>query len=123
MKVIEAISQLDNLKFNTYGPAEKVKWLSSLDATVMAEVVEAHEGGSAEPFTGYSEDDMQKELLVKAPFDEIYLRWMEAMVDYHNGEIQSYNAGIILFNDVYSAFKAWYGRNHLPKTRAKRFFF
>ena len=64
-----------------------------------------------------------EELLVEAPFDEIYLRWMEAMVDYHNGEIQSYNAGIILFNSVYEAFKAWYGRTHMPKVRAKRFFF
>ena len=124
MTVMEAISQVDNLKFNSYGPTEKVKWLTTLDATVMDEVIQTHEGGEDIVFNGYdANDDMQKELLVKAPFDEIYLRWMEAMIDYHNGEITSYNASKALFNAHYEAFKAWYGRTHMPKQRAVRFMF
>lgn len=124
MTVMEAISQVDNLKFNAYGPTEKVKWLTTLDATVMTEVIMNHEGGEGVQFTGYNaNEDMQKELLVKAPFDEIYLRWMEAMIDYHNGEIQSYNASKALFNAHYEAFKAWYGRTHMPIQRAVRFLF
>ena len=124
MKIVEAIDRIDGLKHNTYTQGEKIGWLSRLDSMVKRLIIDTHEGGEDIVFTGYdANEDMQKELLVKAPFDEIYLRWMEAMIDYHNGEITGYNASKSLFNAHYEAFKAWYGRTHMPKRRAVRFLF
>lgn len=123
MTVMEAISQVDNLKFNTYGPTEKVKWLTTLDATVMTEVILVHEGGESIDFKGYdANDDMQKELLVKAPFDEIYLRWMEAMIDFHNGEYGKYNNAVDMFNTVYESYQSYYNRTHMPKGKKFKYF-
>ena len=75
-------------------------------------------------FTGYNEDtDPQTELLVPAPYDEVYLRWMEAQIDYHNGEYDKYNNAIIMFNAAFEAYAAYYNQHHMPVSRGKRFLF
>lgn len=75
-------------------------------------------------FTGYNEDtDLQTELLVPAPYDEVYLRWMEAQIDYHNGEYDKYNNAIIMFNTAFEAYAAYYNQHHMPVSRGRRFLF
>lgn len=115
MKIIEAINRIDDLKFNTFSQDQKVNWLSKLDSMVKTQIIDTHEGGEEVSFTGYDSDtDLQTQLLVKAPFDEVYLRWMEAQIDYHNGEIDKYNISITMFNTEFEAFENWYHRNHVP---------
>ena len=124
MKIIEAITRLDALKFNTYTQTDKVEWLSRLDSMVKRHIIDTHEGAEDVIFTGYDEStDTQTELLVPVPYDEMYLRWLEAQIDYHNGEYDKYNNAIIMFNTVYEAYQAFYTRNHLPVVRGKRFLF
>ena len=124
MKIIEAITRLDALKFNTYTQTDKVEWLSRLDNMVKKHIIDTHEGAEDVIFTGYDDStDLQMELLVPAPHDEMYLRWMEAQIDYHNGEYDKYNNAIIMFNTAYEAYQAFYTRNHLPVQRGRRFLF
>lgn len=124
MTIIDAINKVDNLKFNAINPDQKVNWLSKLDNMVKTQIIDTHEGGEHVTFTGYDSDtDQHTQLLVSAPFDEIYLRWMEAQIDYANGEIEKYNISITMFNTEFEAFAAWYLRNHMPVSRGKRFIF
>ena len=124
MKIIEAINRLDNLKFNSYKEPEKIEWLSRLDSMVKTQIIDAHEGGETVSFFGYTEDTPRDTvLLVPAPYDEIYLRWMEAQIDYHNGETNSYNNAIILFNTAFAAYKEHYNSAHKPVQRGRRFLF
>lgn len=124
MKIIEAINKIDDLKFNAFSQDQKVGWLSRLDSMVKTQIIDTHEGGENVRFTGYNSDtDPQTELLVGAPFDEIYLRWMEAQIDYYNGEIKKYNISMSMFNTEYEAFENWYRRNHKPKGSGQRFIF
>ena len=123
MKIIEAIHKTDELKPNTFSQEQKVAWLSRLDHMVKTQVIDMHAGGEAVTFTGYDgQTDVQTELLAKAPFDEIYLRWMEAQIDYHNGEIKRYNISMSMFNTEYEAFENWYRRNHMPLSRGRFIF-
>lgn len=124
MTIIEAISKIDDLKFNAFTQDQKVNWLSRLDNMVKTQIIDTHEGGDHVTFTGYDSDtDLHTQLLVSAPFDEVYLRWMEAQIDYCNGEIDKYNISITMFNTEFEAFAAWYHRNHMPVSRGKRFIF
>lgn len=124
MKIIEAITKLDALKFNTYTRSDKVEWLSRLDNMVKKHIIDTHEGAENVVFTGYDDStDLQTELLVPPPHDEMYLRWMEAQIDYHNAEYDKYNNAIIMFNAAYEAYQSYYTRNHLPVVRARRFLF
>ena len=124
MTILEALSRVDALKFNTYTASEKVAWLSNLDSAVKNLIIDNHEGGEAISFTGYDENtEMNTVLLVPAPFDEIYLRWMESQINYHNGELEKYNASIIMYNTAFDAYANFYKRNHMPRSRGTRFIF
>lgn len=124
MKIIDAINRVDALKFNTYSDSEKVEWLSRLDNSVKNLIIDTHEGGEDVIFIGYDDNtDKNTVLLVPAPFDEVYLRWLEAQIDYHNGEFDKFNASIIMYNTAFDAYANFYNRNHMPRNRGTRFIF
>ena len=124
MTIAEVISKVDALKPNTYAPEDKVEWLSTLDARVKSQIIDAHESRWPIYFYGYDAiNDMETDLLVPAPYDEMYLRWLEAMIDYHNSDDDRYNNAIILFNNAYEGFKKHYTRTHMPISKGNRFTF
>ena len=123
MKIVEAISRIDGLKHNTYTQGEKIAWLSRLDSMVKRLIIDTHEGGEDVVFTGYNENtDVYTELLVPEPFDEMYLRWLEARIDYANGEYDKYNNAILMYQTAYDGYANYYGRNHMPKGKKIKFF-
>lgn len=123
MRIIDAITQIDDLKHNTYSEKDKVGWLSRLDSMAKKMVIDTHEGGEEVVFTGYdSSTDMTTEMLIPAPFDEAYLRWLEAQIDYANGEYSKYNNSIEMFNTSWTAYQNYYNRTHMPKGVSMKFF-
>ena len=124
MKIVEAINKIDSLMHNTYNEQDKVAWLSELDSDVKQHIIDTHEGAEAVTFTGYDDNtDLQTELLVPAPFDSVYLRWLEAQIHYHNGEYDRYNNAIVLYNTAFGAFADYYNRTHRPVSHGRRFLF
>jgi hypothetical protein len=123
MTINEAINKADALKPNNFSFEDKIGWLSTLDHTVMREMVETHEGGEDIVFTGYNENtDPDTELLAPAPYDEMYLRWLEAQIDYANNEFGKYNNAITMFNTSYGAYFNYYNRTHMPKGKVRKYF-
>ena len=123
MKIIEAINRIDSLKHNTYSQNEKVAWLSRLDSMVKRLIIDTHEGGEDVVFEGYTDTtDPETEMLVPAPFDEMYLRWLEAQIDYTNGEYGKYNNSILMYQTDYDAYANYYNRNHMPKSKTIKYF-
>ena len=123
MKLIEAINKIDDLKHNTYSQMDKVGWLSRVDSMVKRLLIDTHEGGEGVTFSGYDDStDLDTELLIPEPFDEAYLRWMEAQIDYHNGEYSKYNNSIEMFNTAWTAYSNYYNRTHMPKGQKMQFF-
>ena len=131
MTIMDALYRIDELKPNSYSQPEKIKWLSSLDGVIKSEIIDTHERcgnkeccGEDKVFSGYKEDtDLNTVLLVLAPYDDIYLRWLEAQIDYANGEYGKYNNSLVAFNDAYTLYQKYYNRNHMPISKQKRFRF
>lgn len=124
MRIIDAINRIDSLLFNTYTTSDKISWLSKLDTMVKKNIVDTHEGGENVTFGGYTDDtDQETELLVPAPYDEMYIRWLEAQIHYTNGEYNKYNNAIIMFNTQFESYESYYTRNHMPLSRGRRFLF
>lgn len=123
MTIIEAITQTDNLKPNTYNQNIKVQWLSRLDGMVKRLIIDTHEGWEKVSFDGYTEDTpTDTVLLVPEPFEEIYQRYLEMQIDYHSREIDSYNNSAARFDDAWSAFRNHYNRIHMPIGQRIRYF-
>ena len=116
MTTKEPIDQVDRNLVNTFDKRDKIRWLSQLDGRVKAEIIETHEGAALVEFHGYTADtDLNTILLVAAPYDEMYLRHLEAMIHYHNQEEERCNNATDSFNVLYKDFFNYYNRNHMPK--------
>ena len=123
MTIIEAINRIDILKPNTYTPEIKTYWLSRLDGIVFEKIIKTHEGAESKEFNGYTEETaLDTVLLIPAPYDDIYLKWLEAQIDYANGEYDKYNNVIIAYNDAYTEFARHYNRTHMPKGNSIKYF-
>lgn len=123
MTIMDALYRIDEVKPNSYSQTEKIKWLSSLDGVIKSNIIDTHEDGADIEFKGYAEDvPLTTELLVSAPHDDIYLRWLEAQIDYANGEYGKYNNSLVAYNDAYALFERYYNRTHMPKGKKFKFF-
>ena len=123
MKILEAITKIDALKPNTYTQTEKIKWLSTLDGIVKKEIIDTHEGVEGIVFNGYDDNtNLNTELLVSDPYSDVYLRYLEAQIDYANGEYGKYNNSMSMYNTAYSSFERFYNRTHMPKGAKFKFF-
>lgn len=123
MTIIEAINRIDAVNPNNYTQPEKVAWLSTLDGVIKKEIIDTHEGAEAVTFAGYNEETpLDTELLVPAPYDEVYLFWLQSKIDYWNGEMGKYNNSIMMYNQAYENFEKAYNREHKPISKKLKFF-
>lgn len=124
MTIIEAISLADTLKPNGFNQIDKIRWLSNLDGIIKRSIIDTHEGGEDTLFSDYNENTpLDTVLLVPAPFEDIYIKWLEAQIDYHNNEYARYNVSATAYNTLYHEYTKHYKERHLPKMRATRFLF
>ena len=115
MTIRDVISQVDANLANTYTQKEKISWLSLLDKRIKAMIIDTHEGAENVTFNGYEENtDPDTVLLVPAPFDEIYLRWMESQIHYRNQEEDRCNNATDAFNMLWAEYRNYYNRQHMP---------
>ena len=123
MTLKEAIASVDGLKANQYSSAQKVKWLNDCDFAVYSNIIAKHDlpDGMPDAFVPYSEEDMDRQMLVKAPHDVMYKHYLEMQIDLYNKELTNYNNSARLYNTALSDFSNWYTRNNMPKQRATHF--
>ena len=120
MTISDAIHLVDRAKSNGCGMDEKLRWLSVLDGNIQRELIDTHEGAEKTVFLAYGEETPLNTVLLAAhPYDEIYIRFLEAQIDYVGGEYEKYNNSIALFNAAWEAYEKFYRRTHKPK--GKRF--
>lgn len=123
MTISEAITMVDSLKPNGYSQTDKIGWLSLADGMIKANIIDTHEGGESVIFNGYDDSTpVDTELIVKAPYDELYISWLSSKIDFYNGEYAKYNNNIIRYNDALMAFGNHYNRTHMPKSKTIKFF-
>ncbi len=123
MTIIEAINKVDALKPNSYTQHDKISWLSQLDGLIKKQIIDTHEGGESVVFNGYNEETpLDTVLIVEAPYDAVYLTWLEARIDYTNGEYAKYNNSAMAYNNDYSAFERYYNRQNMPLSKKRKFF-
>lgn len=123
MTIIEMITDVDAMKPNGYEQIYKIQWLSHLDGRIKNEIIDVHEGGEDVTFNGYNaETPLDTELIVPHPYDDVYRYWLEAQIDYANGEYAKYNNSMSMFNEAYSAYNRYYHKHHMPKGKSIKFF-
>lgn len=120
MTIQEAIQQADALRPNQFGQAAKLRWLSTLDGQIHAELLQRCADAPG-PFAGYGpETELQSAvLLVPYPYDELYPRYLVMRIDLEHGEVDRYNNDAAAFNRLWQSFAGRYCRDHRPLGEAR----
>lgn len=103
----KAIEIIDRLKPNIYTDEDKLRWINELDGMVQRLVMQK------DKITQYSyPEDMDRELLIPAPYDDSYTLFLEAKIDYYNREYGNYNNSATMFEAQFSEYKKDYIRHN-----------
>ena len=122
MTIREALNRCDSLLCNTYSQAQKISWLSQLEALVHPFILDRREL-KANPFVPITADtDPDTPLLVQPPFDEIYIHFLHSRIHYHNGEPERFNNALTMFRTAWEEYANYVNREIMPLKRCFRFF-
>lgn len=117
MTLKQVIDHVDSLKDNAFTYDQKTRWINEIEGQVQTEVFLFR----PDNITQYTwESNQNTELFVKAPYDSIYDYYLQAAIDFHNGEYDKAQNSIAWFKDKYDAFKKWYVETYHPADRPCR---
>lgn len=112
MKIQEAIDWADEMKPNAFTSEAKLAWLNALEGRIAADVFLMAPAEIAA--LRYTEEDMETELLVAPPHDDIYTLWLQAKIDEANGEYNKYANSMQIYNEHYGNFVRWFAGLYEP---------
>lgn len=115
MTASEAIAQIDEKKHNIFSREDKLAWLYRLEVTAYQFMGGYRDCGEIAVAPSPEEMDVNKPLLIGAPFDDVYLIQLEVQMDYACGEYTKYNNAAAMFRTRWDAFTAHYNRTHTHK--------
>lgn len=118
MTVCEAINKTKTLYPNTYGEDVLREYLYKLDLNIKQNIIDKYKEGENISLTPYDENTV---LLVDEPYTDVYVFWLQAWIDYWNGDYDKYNSSIAMYSAVYDAFAAQYHNNHTPLKNKLKF--
>ena len=121
MTIIEAIAYAERAHPGGASDADVLRWLAALDGRIKHELIDTREGAESVTLAVLDDTaDAATELLVSAPYDELYEHYLDAKIYHARGEIERYNNAIAVLGEVYAAYAAHYNATHKPRRRAWR---
>lgn len=114
MTVEECVRFVDDTKPNAFPEDVKVIWVGQIEGRIANEIMLLAPAELKRfHFTSMLEDG-QKELLVDAPYDDIYTAYLTAKVDSKNGEFNKLSTAAQSFNRIWNEFSAWFAGMYNP---------
>lgn len=118
MTINEAIQKLRDIKPTQFGNDVLVGWLSDVEQKIFLENIVWHEQtNGTPPWPYHPEQDLDTKLLIPEPYSGVYIRYMEAQIDYYNGEYVRYANSMTMYNVALSEFVDFYNRTHMPEQK------
>ena len=115
MRLTELIGHVDETKHNAFSNEQKTRWVNQLEGRIAAEVYLWNPVMMCvQHVWPETEDDPDQELLVGPPWEQIYEHWLEARIDYANGEYDKYENSAAMFEEAFHAFAAWFINRYHP---------
>lgn len=122
MTIAQAIARADAAMPNHMPHPEKLRHLSTLDGRIRCELIDLCEDAPATPFVPYEARkglDLNAELIIQAPYDEIYVHYLAAMIAHEVGDQGRYAECNAFFAALYTHFTIDYLRRHKLAAKGK----
>ena len=111
MTLDQVIAKVDEVKPNAFSNDRKTDLVNEVEGMVQTQAFLF----APEEFIAYSYDvDKDRELLVAPPHDKLYAPYLEAKIDYANGEYEKYNNSMQMFNSSWGEFLRWFALVYRP---------
>ena len=108
MTVSEAIARAKQMRQGAIDFAQYLKWVNVIEGRVQTEIMNI----KLQDIKEYTKDDGDEQLLIPHPYDEVYIYYLCAMVDFFNEEIDLYMTDSQFFEEKFNDFKRAYSREH-----------
>lgn len=130
MIISNLIGYVDSVKPNNYDYGVKIRWLNEVEGRIQTEIylIDIHEIVQYEWSNSWSDAqkaaELAKELLVPAPYDDIYTTYLLAEIDNANGEYNRYANTKTQFDAAFGRYSRYVAQHYAPgnkhlKTRIK----
>ena len=82
MTIQELIDKVQEEKPNSFDTEKLIEFINEIESDVAEQL--------SDDFDPYTTDDLQEELIVRYPYDRLYVSYLKAQIDYANEEYPSY---------------------------------
>lgn len=114
MKLREILTTVDQIRPNAYTDAEKIAMLNTIEGRVYTDIFQKAEGFEG-TFIPFEEGQEERELAVPVPFTELYIFFLMSRIDFLNGDSGRYNDTMVLLQNAWDEYAAYYRENNKPK--------
>ena len=98
-----------------------IEALSRLDRLVKLNIIDTHEGGELVFYEDYNQNtDVDTVLLIPAPYDDIYIDWLDIKNELLVKDYKRYNNACEVYDRKFTEFSAFYNRTHMPLETGRR---
>lgn len=111
MTLRDLLNKISEEKPNSFSDAKLISFVNEVEADVAEEL-------HIENVPTYADNhvDLDKNLLVHAPYDRLYVSYVKAMIDYSNEEYASYQLNQEQHNQDFKDFLDWAVRSKTAKS-------
>lgn len=114
MTVQEVIDRVDGVKPNAYTNADKLAWLNEIEGKVQTEI------HMTDIDAVVRLESVTDELMVPFPYDSLYDYYMQAMIDFYNGEYDRYANTYEMFNEKWGDYEFWHSMHYPTRGSLER---
>lgn len=110
MTIRQVIDRVHLLRDPTIDDGGLLLIINQIEAEIERKIIHPRDAEIA--FKGYSEENMDTELKVPFPFDDVYIKGCVKEIDARENQIANYNNSERLYKEVFGELAAWWTRTH-----------
>lgn len=111
MTIRTLLDYVQAVKPSSFTDEQMLVWINELEARVQLEVMQRWPGEVIQ----YSlPEDENAQLILTPPHDGCYRYYLQAMIDYENGEYNRYANTSQMFNAAWDDFVTWFAEKYRP---------
>lgn len=111
MTIRTLLDYVQAVKPSSFTDEQMLVWINELEARVQLEVMQRWPGEVIQ----YSlPEDENTQLILTPPHDGCYRYYLQAMIDYENGEYNRYANTSQMFNAAWDDFVTWFAEKYRP---------
>ncbi|MBR3635916.1 MAG: hypothetical protein IKN47_06945 [Lachnospiraceae bacterium] len=125
MTVAGMIEQYNMERPNSVEDSVKMEFLRKCETNILNSVILLYDPNVGERteeewMEHLQEFDLDTELAVQEPFDDLYGYWLDQRIAMDNNDTKRFNVSTRLFDNMFLAFKQKYNRDHFPRQVRKK---